>query len=73
MPGVCDLDGSKLEQRSDDVGEAVQRRLDIFFSETIQLLNYYGGQHKLVEVNGDQEIDAVQKELLEKIENARAS
>ena len=68
VPGICDLDGSKLEQRSDDVGEAVQRRLDIFFNETIQLLDYYDRQHKLVEVNGDQDIDAVQRDLLSVIE-----
>src|SRR5215470_19382388 len=41
VPGVCDLDGSELYQRSDDTGEAVQRRLDIFFNETIRLLDYY--------------------------------
>ncbi len=68
VPGICDLDGSELYQRSDDVGEAVQRRLDIFFNETIQLLDYYDHQHKLVEVNGDQPIEAVQKDLLNKIQ-----
>jgi adenylate kinase len=68
VPGRCDLDGSELYQRSDDVGEAVQRRLDIFFNETIQLLDYYDHQHKLVEVNGDQEIDAVQRDLLNEIQ-----
>ena len=68
VPGICDLDGSELYQRSDDVGEAVQRRLDIFFNETIQLLDYYDHQHKLVEINGDQSIDAVQKDLLNVIQ-----
>ena len=68
VPGKCDLDGSELYQRSDDVGEAVQRRLDIFFNETIQLLDYYGDQHKLVEANGDQSIEAVQEDLLDKIQ-----
>ena len=68
VPGICDLDGSELYQRSDDVGEAVQRRLDIFFNETIQLLDYYDQQNKLVEVNGDQSIDAVQKDLLNVIQ-----
>ena len=68
VAGICDLDGSELYQRSDDVGEAVQRRLDIFFNETIQLLDYYDHQHKLVEVNGDQSIEAVQRDLLDKIQ-----
>jgi adenylate kinase len=69
VAGVCDLDGSELYQRPDDVGEAVQRRLDIFFNETIQLLDYYGSQHKLEEVDGNQSIDQVQRSLLNTIRN----
>jgi adenylate kinase len=65
VPGVCDIDGSELYQRSDDVGEAVQRRLDIFFNETIRLLDYYSDQHKLEEVDGNQSIDQVHRALLE--------
>jgi adenylate kinase len=71
VPGLCDLDGSELYQRSDDTGEAVQKRLDIFFNETIQLLDYYGRQQKLVEVNGNQGIDQVGAELLNAIEAYR--
>jgi adenylate kinase len=68
IPGVCDIDGSELYQRSDDTGEAVQRRLDIFFNETIHLLDYYGYQHKLAEVNGNQSIEQVHAELVKVIE-----
>ncbi len=73
VAGVCDLDGSELYQRSDDVGEAVQKRLDIFFNETIKLLDYYGSQHKLDEVDGNQGIDELQKLLLDTIRTRRAS
>jgi adenylate kinase len=68
VTGVCDLDGSELYQRSDDTGEAVQRRLDIFFNETIQLLDYYEEQHKLAAVNGNQSIEQVRAELLDVIQ-----
>jgi len=64
VAGVCDIDGSELYQRSDDTGEAVQKRLDIFFNETIRLLDYYGNQKKLVEVDGNQDINQVQQSLL---------
>ena len=67
VPGVCDIDGSELYQRSDDTGEAVQKRLNIFFNETIHLLDYYGQQHKLVKINGNQSIDQVQATLVEQI------
>ncbi len=73
VPGVCDIDGSELYQRPDDVGEAIQTRLDIFFNETIQLLDYYGSQHKLTEVDGNQGIDQVQRELLDTIRKRQAS
>jgi len=69
--GICDLDGSELYQRSDDTGEAVQKRLDIFFNETIQLLDYYGKQQKLAEVDGNQDIDQVEMALLNAIKTYR--
>ena len=73
VAGVCDIDGSELYQRSDDTGEAVQKRLDIFFNETIRLLDYYGDQKKLVQVDGNQEIDKVQQSLLDVIRTRSTS
>jgi len=64
VAGICDLDGSELYQRTDDVGDAVQTRLDLFFQETIQLLDYYRVQGKLVEINGNQSVDDVLAEFL---------
>ena len=64
---VCDQDGSELYQRTDDRGEAIQKRLDIFFKETIHLMDYYGRQHKVVQVNGNQSIDQVQVAILHEI------
>jgi len=73
VAGVCDIDGSELYQRSDDTGEAVQKRLDIFFKETIRLLDYYRNQKKLVEVDGNQDIGQVQQLLLDVIRTRRTS
>ncbi len=67
VAGICDLDGSELYQRSDDVGEAVQRRLDIFFTQTIRLLDYYRPQGKVVEVNGNQPIEVVHHALVDAV------
>ncbi len=68
VDGICDLDGSELYQRSDDQGEAVSKRLNTFFSETIQLLDYYRKQQKLIRVNGNQEIDRVHLDMLHHIQ-----
>ncbi len=73
VAGVCDIDGSELYQRSDDTGEAVQKRLDIFFNETIRLLDYYGNQKKLVEVDGNRDINQVQQSLLSVIRTRQTS
>ena len=64
---MCDIDGSPLYQRPDDTGEAVQRRLNIFFGETIHLLDYYRDQGKLVVVDGNRPIEEVGASLLEAI------
>jgi len=66
---ICDLDGSKLYQRPDDAGEAMRRRLVIYFNQTVQLLDYYRQQNKLREVDGNQSIDEVQKSLIDEINN----
>jgi adenylate kinase len=68
IPGICDIDGSELYQRSDDTGDAIQKRLDIFFAETIQLLDYYEKGHKLVRINGNGDIYSVQDTMLHTIE-----
>ncbi len=67
VQGICDLDGSELYQRSDDTGPAIEKRLDIFFRETIHLLDYYRSQSRLVEVDGNHGIEQVSKNLFNAI------
>lgn len=64
VAGVCDIDGSALYQRSDDQGEAVNARLDTFFTQTIRLLDYYGEQDKILRVNGNQTIEQVHQSII---------
>jgi adenylate kinase len=66
---ICDLDGSKLYQRPDDAGEAMRRRLVIYFNQTVELLDYYRQQNKLREVDGNQSIEEVQKALIDEIDD----
>ncbi|MBV9230801.1 MAG: adenylate kinase [Chloroflexi bacterium] len=63
----CDVDGSKLYRRPDDAGEAMRRRLVIFFQHMGQVLTYYRKQGKLIEVDGNQSIDQVHSTLLREI------
>lgn len=64
-PGICDFDGSELYQRSDDTEEKIHRRLEIFFSETIKLTDYYRAFGRLLHVDGSGSIDAVTQTIAE--------
>jgi adenylate kinase len=64
IPGICDYDGSELYQRSDDTADRIAHRLDIFFSETIHLLDYYGDQGKLLRLDGTSSPEEVNAKIL---------
>ncbi|MCP4139048.1 MAG: adenylate kinase [Chloroflexi bacterium] len=62
--GVCDIDGSELYQRDDDTVETAKKRLRVYTEKTLPLINYYRKQEKLVEIQGNQPIEKVTKDLL---------
>ncbi len=62
--GVCDSCGSELHQREDDRPDVVRTRLEVNLKETKPLLEYYGADGKLAEVNGDMEVKQVKEQLL---------
>ncbi len=64
QPGRCDQCGGELYQRDDDKPETVRNRLTVFNQQTAPLIDYYKKQGKLLEVNGEQEADAVGRDLL---------
>jgi adenylate kinase len=53
-PGTtkCPVDGATLIQRDDDKPEAVQRRIEIYLEKTLPLLDYYGRQGLVSEIDG---------------------
>ncbi|HSH04152.1 MAG TPA: adenylate kinase [Anaerolineae bacterium] len=66
--GHCDNDGAELYQRDDDTVETQQRRIQVYFDQTTPLLDYYRDKGLLVEIDGEQEIDAVYEALVAAIE-----
>jgi adenylate kinase len=63
-PGKCDVDGSELYQREDDKAETVKKRIQVYLDQTSPLIAYYRDHGKLIEVDGMQAIDAVNRYLL---------
>ncbi|MDT3699746.1 MAG: adenylate kinase [Thermincola sp.] len=62
--GVCDSCGGELYQRSDDNEETVSNRLDVYEAQTQPLIDYYQKKGVLININGDQDIDLVLKDIL---------
>jgi len=69
--GKCDKCGGELYQREDDKEETVKERLRVFFAQTIPIVDYYRGQSKLIEVNGNQGIQELAKKIMLSLRKAR--
>ncbi len=68
VAGKCDKCGGELYQRADDAEETVQKRLDVYVAQTAPLIEYYASAGKLAEVNGEQGIEQVGRDLIAAIE-----
>ena len=62
---TCDICGGKLFVRNDDYPEAIKERLRIYHQQTEPVLKYYKEKGVLFEVNGEQSIEAVHKDIME--------
>lgn len=62
--GKCDIDGGELYQRPDDAPDTVRNRLYVYYKQTSPLIGYYFAHKLLVEVDGEQSIEDVNKTLL---------
>lgn len=68
VPGKCDRCGGELYQRPDDAEETVRRRIEVYLNQTTPLIDYYANKGKLVEVNGEQNVEEVSKDLINALE-----
>ncbi len=57
--GKCDRCGGELYQRSDDTPSTVKERLKVYFAETAPLIDYYTQSGKLLEIDGEGEINEI--------------
>ena len=69
-PGICDNDGGKLIQRSDDQPEIVKERLAAYERQTQPLADYYRTQGVLETVDGDAGVEEVTRALNGIVERA---
>lgn len=61
---------AEIEGRADDNEETIRTRMKVYEEQTRPLLDYYRAQSLLVRINGEQEVDAVNVELIAAIQAA---
>jgi len=62
-PGICDIDGSKLERREDDQPEVIKKRFRIFYQEIKPVLAYFKAKNLVGEVDGNRNPEIVYQEV----------
>jgi adenylate kinase len=65
VPGICDIDGGKLIQRSDDSAEIVKERLAAYERKTKPLADYYRHHGVLETVDASKSVEEVSRALSE--------
>ncbi len=62
--GACDKCGGELYQRSDDSEATARNRLNVYNEQTEPLIAYYKSKGLLLDIEGDQTIDAVLADIM---------
>jgi adenylate kinase len=71
IKGVCDACQGALAQRADDTPETQKRRIAVYMAQTAPLIEFYHARNLLVELDGEQDIESVQRDLRRAIEALR--
>ena len=64
---TCDICSAKLTTRKDDNAASVAVRIETYQIQTKPLIEFYSGKGILIQVNGQQDIDSVFNEIVDKI------
>lgn len=70
-PWICDVCGGDVMQRADDTPDAVNRRLDLYETQTAPLIEYYNSRGALAVVNGVGQPEHVFQRLTDTVEARR--
>jgi len=68
---ICDVCGGDVEHRADDTPEAVNRRLDLYETQTAPLIHHYSKMGLMSVVNGVGHPDYVFKRICDAVDESR--
>jgi adenylate kinase len=71
QPWICEVCGGDVMQRGDDTPDAVNRRLDLYEEQTSPLIEFYGRDGRLAQVDGVAHPDEVFQRLTSAIDARR--
>ncbi len=67
VAGICDEDGGPLVQREDDTPATIKKRLDVFETQTMPLVEYYRSRRRLTRIDATQPVETVTHALMHAI------
>lgn len=65
---TCEKCGGELVTRADDNADAIKTRIEIFYKETVPVVDSWRAIDKMISINADQPIEAVTTEMLAKVQ-----
>ncbi len=63
-PGICDVDGSVLQQRADDSVKVFEDRMKVFYQDTAAVIEHYRAQGRFTEIDGARSVDEVTNSVI---------
>ncbi len=70
-PGVCDIDGSPLQHRSDDTEAAFAERMKAYDSLTAPVIEHYRASNRFREVDGSAPVEQVAQSIVAALKELR--
>jgi len=67
IEGICDSCGGKLIVRTDETPEAIEKRLNEFWTKTKPLIDYYKNKGILEEIDGNRPIEVIFEDIVERL------
>jgi adenylate kinase len=69
--GVCDVDGTPLQHRSDDTEEAFVQRMKAYDSLTAPVIEHYRTSGRFREVDGEDSVEQVAESIVAALKDLR--
>jgi adenylate kinase len=70
-PGICDFDGTPLQQRSDDTEAAFTQRMKAYDSLTAPVIDHYRASNRFREINGEASVEQVAQSIVAALKELR--